>query len=588
MKKNNFLLIALLLLSLAVVFAGCSSGGSSDSTPVDTGGGDTGGGTGTAITTNDEGQQAASAGAQSGALANGSADTFGNLSNLGLSSTGSAVPVFKSSKSVSQSKGVQITSRLAGKFAGSNTVRTAAASVRHAVAMNAIQTIPSTTSQCTDGGSVTFSGSMDDVSGDYTLTFQFANCREDSEQYDGSYTLSGTATSSTITLTGFTIFEYDYLGNLIYSTTADVTMAVSVSGGALNGSFVSTINGTLTAYDYFMGETYTITYANFAETVTFTTGASETWTYTINGSVNEAWGGNAVAVTYTNLNLTVVFAASYDDMSLSGSISINFTPDDCFEGTYVYVTNTPLRWDYNLGHYIAGQLVINGTTTITYNADGTVTVTVTGNTPQTYNSLSELYVLCDFATLDDEGGTTSGGSTGTTTGSAMTITLTWGNVTDMDLHMNYYSTTAPTGTTAGTSYVDWHNHPVDLNGDGSTDADLDYDYTVEGYGPEHITTTSLPTGYYVISVNSFDLYSETSATVNVTIQIGSTTYGPYTNIFGTSDYEGQSAGAWFPVADIVVDGSGSVLVQGHDGALQPWHDGAFGMAPAVRPAKAIR
>ncbi|GBE00166.1 hypothetical protein BMS3Abin07_02213 [bacterium BMS3Abin07] len=601
-KGGKLLLIALLFLSIAVVMTNCGGGG---------GGGTTSGSGGGTTITSAQGQQAASASGQSAALANGSGETFMSLSGIGLSSVGgSPVPGLKFSKGIKKDAGLAITSELAGKFARSQAVQSAVSAVRKAVSEKATSSMNGT-GTCTDGGDYSFTGTSDSVTGDFDLTFTFNNCRDGSGQYDGNYHLTGTSTGSstniTMALSGLTIYEYDSSNTLVYSMTANITLGLSMTGSGSSISATLTAGGDITATDHLSGNTYTLTYTNFAATISFSsdsTAGTETFTATVNGVVNESWTASgtsySVKVTFTNFNLQGVNYGTYDVTTLSGTVAIDFTPDAyCFEGTFTFVTNIPIRYEDSVGHNVAGQVTVNGNTVITWNAAGKVTVTVDGT--QVYNGdEAGLYDTCGFVTMDPDSHTSSGGSGGTVSGASMTITLTWngGDTSDMDLHVNYYNTTTPTATTPGTGYVDWHGMVdvgcpstfsyacADLDGDSVADMGLDFD-DMFGYGPEHIYATSLPAGYYVVSVNSFDFHFDPNASISVSIQIGSTTFGPYTHTFSVDDTESHVPGAWFAVADIVVDASGNATVQPHDSSLELWHDGAFGIAvPAA--AKKLR
>ena len=590
-KGGKLLLLALLFLSIAVVMTNCG-GGSGGGTSGSSGGG-------TQITNNTQGQQAASASGQSASLAAGSSTTFMSLSGMGLSSVGgSPVPGLKFSKGIKKDAGLAITSELAGKFARSQAVQSAVSAVRKAVSGKAPSSM-SGSGTCTDGGSYSYTGTSDSATGDFDLTFTFNNCREDSDQYNGSYHLTGKATSSSINLqivlSSFTIYEYDSANTLVYSLSADITLGLSMAGSG-STSMTLTADGGISAHDYVSGNVYSMTYTNFAGTITQTSGTPQTVTITVNGAVKESWTASgtsySVTVTFTNFNLQDVDYGTYDDATVSGTVAIDFTPDAyCFEGTFVFVTDTPIRNDNTAGHTVAGQVTINGNTVMTWNSNGTITVTVNGT--QVYNGdEAGLYATCGFVTMDPDTQTSSGGSGGTASGASMTITLTWNgtNLDDMDLHVNYYNTTTPTATTPGTAYVDYHGMDnittscpssfsyacADLNGDDVADMGLDFD-DIEGYGPEHIYATSLPTGYYVVSVNSYDIDSNPSTPVTVSIQIGSTTFGPYTHTFTVDDGEMQDPNSWFAVADIVVDGSGNATVQSHDSNLELWHSGAFGI-----------
>jgi chitodextrinase len=177
------------------------------------------------------------------------------------------------------------------------------------------------------------------------------------------------------------------------------------------------------------------------------------------------------------------------------------------------------------------------------------------------------------------------------------ITLVWegGDTSDMDLHLNYYDTTNPGPTTPIKWYVDYHigiactNPPaitfsdaLDVDGDGICDIGLDWD-DVDGYGPEHIVATKLPAGYYVISVNSYDLDRDPYAKINVTVKIGDSLFGPYVHTFTKADREGQDPDAWFRVVDIRVNTDGTIEVLSPNDSLKPWHSSTAGAARFAAP-----
>lgn len=398
MKKGvKLLLIALLFLSIAVVMTNCGGGGTPSS--------------GT-TTNNTQGQQVASASGQSAALAVGSSETFSSLTKVGSSSVGSSVPALRFSKGIKKDAGLAITSELAGKFARSQAVQSAVSAVRKAVSEKAVSSM-SGSSTCTNGGSYSFTGTSDSATGYFDLSFTFNNCREGSDQYDGNYHLTGTSTSSSanlqIVLSSFTIYDYDSANTLVYSMTADITLGLYITGSG-STSMTTTADGDITATDILSGDTYTLTYTNFVATASV---SSSTTTIAVNGAVKQSWTASGTSysanVTYTSFNWQDVDYGTYVDTTLSGTIAIDFTPDTyCFEGTFVFVTDTPIRNDNTAGHNVAGQITINGNTVMTWNADGTVTVTVNGT--QVYNGdEADLYETCDLATMDPDSHTSSSG-----------------------------------------------------------------------------------------------------------------------------------------------------------------------------------
>jgi hypothetical protein len=170
----------------------------------------------------------------------------------------------------------------------------------------------------------------------------------------------------------------------------------------------------------------------------------------------------------------------------------------------------------------------------------------------------------------------------------MAVTLTWvdntGSTSDMDLHVKYYDTTAPTGTTPEKWHIDWHQGKsctdpgglafgdaldIDGTGAGVCDVGLDFDDT-NGYGPEHITALKLPAGYYVISVNSYGL-GDPPATLYLAVHIGDYIFGPFIGTLSSSDGEGEDPNSWFRVADVRVNANGTVDVITPNGLLTPWH-----------------
>ncbi len=143
------------------------------------------------------------------------------------------------------------------------------------------------------------------------------------------------------------------------------------------------------------------------------------------------------------------------------------------------------------------------------------------------------------------------------------FTLTWDNLSDIDLHTFYYATT-PTSTTA---YSTWHNYFGSRNhpSDDSIVSNLDVDNTY-GYGPEHFTLLGAADGYYIVAVDAYDIdFGIETVNAFVTIQ-GNTankSYGPFA--FSVEDGMDDiatlnSSGAWHRVADIkVTNGVATIL-----------------------------
>jgi len=87
-----------------------------------------------------------------------------------------------------------------------------------------------------------------------------------------------------------------------------------------------------------------------------------------------------------------------------------------------------------------------------------------------------------------------------------------------------------------------------------------------------ITALSIPSGYYVVSVNSYALsVAEYPTTLYLSLHIGDNIYGPYIGTVSGSDGESTSPSAWYRVADVRVNLSGTVDVITPDLTLNPWH-----------------
>jgi hypothetical protein len=456
---------------------------------------------------------------------------------------------------------------------------------------------------------------FDDVTGVYTAVITFANCREDDSVLAGVYhmtaTLAGTGGADlTVTLgpsDTFTISNYSpgYGSLLTKAVLSGFSLVINAATApdASSLSMTMTASGGMHVHDYFSLEDYELVFSNgYTLAAVMSLPAGETVSLIANGDFSETWadasGSHAAAVSFRDLKLDVAATEAQEDTLINGAFSITFAPADCLNGTFALATAQPIRYDLNAGYTVSGALTVDNVTTASFNPDGSLGVT-TGADSRTYSSQYELGQECPFATLG-EPAPISSGLTGTASAAnaGTTITLTWNGPgglsrSDMDLHMNYYATSTPTTTTAGTWFIDYHaggtcanpagldlgSDRVDVSGDGVCDIGLDYDNT-SGFGPEHITATRLPAGYYVLSVNAFSS-GDAEVPVTVSIQIGDSLFGPFKNTFAAAntiaDGDGVNPTAWFAVVDMVVDDAGMVTVQAHDPALQLWHDGAFGM-----------
>ena len=477
--------------------------------------------------------------------------------------------------------------------------------------------VPSTPTSvaCTDGGTYSYSGTFTAPS--YALTLAFNGCRMGGYQYVGTYTLSGTPTNFTITLGSgsatFNIFNFNssYTVLLAYLK-ANLSFTMTGAGTLPNTACTITSTGSINTFDYFLLDTYTMTFSGLKSDYTFSTNATtldQTTSITANGSFSESWAAQtkSLSIGLTNfqvdrvkLNATVP-PYSEDDTSVSGRIAFSFNPRSFgFAGLFDVVTQTPVHYVYGPPKTTnVGTVVINGTATAQYTGGGSVDVTVIGDpTAQSYINEYTLMKVSDYAAMEQDKPPLLGPtSLSPVTGSTMAITLTWvgpsgTSTSDMDLHLKYYNTAPPPAAPADPIWhLDWHQgktypgstgsctDPIgiafsdafdfDTGHTGVCDVGLDFD-TTTGYGPEHITDLKLLNGYYVVSVNSFSLHTDASATLYLSVHIGDNIFGPYTATLSAADGEGTDSASWFRVADVRANANGTVDVLAPDATVDPW------------------
>lgn len=462
---------------------------------------------------------------------------------------------------------------------------------------------------CSGGGTWKYSGT---VSGsNYDLTITMNGCRETPFQYEGSYTVTGALGDLSVTLgdssTTFNIFYFNSAFNvLIAYLKAQVPYTITGTGTSTDASYTIAPSGKITTFDYFLLDTFTMSYSRASMYYTLSTDpgtGNQTTSISTNGNFSETRMSSGLTITLASFQIDRVKyynsgsgTFTSDDTTLSGTATFNIRPNGtCFEGMYAVATTTPIRTDYGLGHTTDGILTINGVATAQFNSGGDVVVTVAGSAPYSAAKEFDLMKLCDYCALEQVVPPLLG-PTGTATGSTMAVTLTWfgpsGSASDMDLHVKYYDTTTPISSTSETWHMDWHqgrsypgssgacsdpvgiafSYAFDLDApySGTCDVGLDFD-DVNGYGPEHITALKIPTGYYVVSVNSYSLHGDASATLFLAIHVGDYIFGPYSTTLTADDGEATDPASWYRVADVIVDGSGTVQVISPNTSLTPWH-----------------
>lgn len=412
MKKESLVLIAVAVLTVSLfAFAGCGDKQTTATAPASTT---------TTISTTTQGSQAASTGTQSADMATGSTSTMDSLSQMGITSlVGSGAPAFKPATPIND-KGLALTSRLASSFADSaQTAQTAAFIRKQMVSASATNTV-SITNSCADGGSRFTTGTLSNTASavNFYGTVIFNSCSADNARFDGTFILNGTLNLASLSfsivenagVTGspLVIKQFDPASSYATQTAimnAVMTLGITIANDTtLNPNrFTTTLvaNGLLQATDNITNDNFNITYNNMNQVyfLDWITGLN----VRVNGGFTENWSNGTanktVAVSYQNFALTFKTYPflKQEDMTINGTYSINVTPDTCFEGTFQFTTTIPVKYDYLNKKTIAGDIIVNGNVAVHYNSDGSITVTLTGGSPQNFTP-SQLAV-CEFGTL---------------------------------------------------------------------------------------------------------------------------------------------------------------------------------------------
>ncbi|NKE70425.1 hypothetical protein [Candidatus Manganitrophus noduliformans] len=404
LSRKHFGLTLGLLFSTSLFVYACGGGGGSSS----------GGGGTTTISNASQGSQAASSGTQGAQAGTGLSDLATSLGQV--ASGGLAKPV--NPLTLQNPTYAKIVS-MNNKAARSKAMQKVSARMKANSSKTSFAAFPEDTQPCTDGGSVTFTGTINDTTGAFDLDVAFTNCREDGSETDGTISLSATAPDETtldmdMVLDGFTITDFDPADQIPYNTvlavisaTATITQGLTMtSDSAMN--FDLEIDGTLTFTDDSgdTTETTAIEFNNFANAGSVTGIDTSTTTFTneldggITQSTTEQDGTHSVAITFTNFDSTVVAIddqnSSTTDLTFSGTVATDFTPDeDCdIEGTFSFVTETAIRYTEGESCPVQGRIVINGNTGVDFNNDGSVDITV-GSETQSFASCDELFSDCE-------------------------------------------------------------------------------------------------------------------------------------------------------------------------------------------------
>ncbi len=568
LSRKYFGLTLGMLFSISLLLSACGGGGGGGSSSDDSGGT-------TPISNATQGSQAASSGTTGAQAGTGLSDIVSSLSSAaGGGAFGLSKPINPLTKqNPKYAKIVALNNKVARSKPMMKIANRMKATKAKAKASFAVTTLPAQDPvDCTDGGTVATSGTFDDATGSFALDLSFLDCREEGTQINGPVSMTATSTLNDTGTGGltmdmtlgnadieFSIQEYAEINGNRYANLVGVLNSTMTLGTAFNttsataGTVALTANGNASFNDF--STTTTIIFAGFQDTSAFDETAG-TFSDTLNGAITESHteqdGTHTAAISFDDLAVSIAGNTDGEAFSYSGTVSVDFTPDtDCgIEGTFTFQTVTPVQYNTGDSCPVAGHLVINSNTHIEFNSDQSVDVTVDGDTVS-HASCHDLLDICqveDFQGADTE--TVSGDTV--TSGSDMLITLTWTdggvNLSDMDLHVGYYSDPQPTSGPAD-AVVAYHDQTATF---GTASATLDFDDT-DGLGPEHVTVSSLPDGRYIIAVNSYDLAESTNAVVTVTVKIGDTVYSFPTHPFTVEDGDSPTSpdpNAWYRVVDL--------------------------------------
>ena len=376
MKKIFAVFAVLVATAVMLVACGGSSGGGAPAP--------------TKVTTVEQGAQTAVVG--SSAATNVVSSAFSLSSNIGIPS-GPAPKFGKASK--------------ASKALGKRVARYAATAkkAKAAVVKKATQT-----TNCADGGTWTLT--YNDAGTSFSMSE--SNCKEYGNLYNSNWTMScGDSACNSINMSGsdtgtsyvqdYTTAAYEYTTvQDKWSDTGSMTFSVNAAGD----TYSMTMNDSGWTENFVDSPTWKEEYADSGLTVKVSGSLASQTAYNISIAINGlmSWKYSEAGVvvygesmTYGNLTVAETYdsTAGTEQFSIDGTLTIDLTPNDtCAEGTFVFDTVTPITFNYNTGMYTAGKLVINTLVVVTYNADGTVNISIDGGTTSTPYTDQQLDALC--------------------------------------------------------------------------------------------------------------------------------------------------------------------------------------------------
>ena len=458
------------------------------------------------------------------------------------------------------------------------------------------------TGTCADYGTYDYSNTYNSSSGKYFLIFTFNLCRQNGFQYDGTYAASGISGLFTGRLSGLKILNFHNNYTTLIGSLAGVSLSYVMEGSGIasNATYTFTANGSLQAFDYYSLGQHAMTFSKLVSKYNVNTDSAtdiQTIALTANGTYSVNWTTKKAMLTYSDYRIDTQkqLSTNIEDVSMTGRVAVDYTPNSDFEGVFDVSTTTPIR--SVVSPYppktTQGVFAINAVATAQYGVNDTIDVKTGSDVTLNYAKEFMLMKQSDFYAMEQQLPIVSG-QTGTASGNIMSISALSTGATSADLncytdvHVNYYSITNPTAGDAILWYVDWHKSLSTCmtqtsipfqQGTSSTgvagdpcDVGLDINGAskdIASGGVEHFLAASMPTGYYVLSINNYSC--TTNVTNTSTILVGDYLFGPYSCSYTSSDGEGINPGAWCRLVDIRVNSDKTVEVLSPDLLLFPWH-----------------
>ncbi len=262
---------------------------------------------------------------------------------------------------------------------------------------------------CSDGGTWSCSGDINEQDEIYDITFEYDDCKYEDVTIDGKGSFKGNKND------GYT-FKVDSNFN-IQDSSVDITVLqtltiygkYSENNNGTEGTGIISINGKIRATDKSTTPNiiYESTFKNFKNSIAWkeidnSSENKEDITMTTDGTISysETDGNETLSLEYRfysfKRNSTIDYNNHTESLSVDGKVYIDYTPDVCFEGTYEYSTLNPIVYDYWTDEFKEGIIKINGAEYRFFTEEGITKVEITINGNSEIKQLDELEGMCSI------------------------------------------------------------------------------------------------------------------------------------------------------------------------------------------------